>query len=367
VHDERARARFLREARSAATLRGAHVVQIFDYGVHDGTPYIAMELLHGESLARRLLRVGKLDAAQTLELVTHVGRAVGKAHEAGVIHRDLKPDNIFMVASDDGELAKVLDFGIAKAAKTGGLAETTETGAMLGTPYYMSPEQLRDAGEVDQRSDLWSIGVIAYECLIGARPFVAESMGGLVFKVMGEPAPVPSQHATVPKGFDAWFAKATARDPAQRFQHARELVDALASALGLERETMSTASSTAVPSSQRSRGTGIVVVAALVAAAIAIAFVWPREAEPEPAPLPVAAPPREAPQQAPPKVEPPKVEPPKVEAPQPEVPQIDPPKAEEPKLPRPKKDKSGRTTKQQQQQAETKSDAKAGKPEELEF
>jgi hypothetical protein len=307
VHEERARARFLREARAAATLRGAHVVQIFDYGVHDGTPYIAMELLHGESLARRLQRCSRLDAARTLELITHVGRAVGKAHEAGVIHRDLKPDNIFIVGGDEGEIAKVLDFGIAKAAPTGSLAETTETGAMLGTPHYMSPEQLRDAGEVDGRSDLWSMGVIAYECIIGQRPFIAESMGSLVFKVMGETSPVPSEHGSVPPGFDAWFAKATARDPARRFQDARELVDALAEAFGDGSEVLRVG--VREPAAKHPRARMFVAIAMLVAAAGIAAIAWSsrdRERERTPAatvptdpvvadPLPAATPRRDAP------------------------------------------------------------------------
>jgi serine/threonine-protein kinase len=140
VDDERARNRFLGEAQAAATLKSPHVVQIFDYGVHEGTPYIAMELLAGESLSDRLSRRRRLSPEQTLELVTQVGRAVTKAHESGVVHRDLKPDNIFLVEGEHGEIAKVLDFGIAKRAVDVSLDATTKTGGMLGTPYYMSPE-----------------------------------------------------------------------------------------------------------------------------------------------------------------------------------------------------------------------------------
>src|SRR3954471_14894368 len=136
--------RFQREAQSSAALRSPHVVQILDYGVDDGVPYIAMELLEGESLASRLTRLGRLPYAETARFVSHIGRALAKAHEAGVIHRDLKPDNVFLVQNDDREIAKVLDFGIAKITGLGpgtGQALTTRTGAILGTPSYMSPEQ----------------------------------------------------------------------------------------------------------------------------------------------------------------------------------------------------------------------------------
>src|SRR5689334_5323196 len=134
--------RFLREAQSAAALRSPHVVQTFDYGVEDGVPFIAMELLEGQSLAQRLEQSGRLTLEQTAKIMTEVGRAISRAHDAGIVHRDLKPDNIYLVKNDDEEIAKVLDFGIAKA--TGGQlgnSSQTRTGAILGTPYYMSPEQ----------------------------------------------------------------------------------------------------------------------------------------------------------------------------------------------------------------------------------
>jgi serine/threonine protein kinase len=133
-------ARFMREAQSAAALRSPHVVQILDFGADNGVPYIAMELLEGESLAARIERTRGLTPAETAHIITQVARAVSKAHEGGIVHRDLKPDNIFIVKNDEEEVAKVLDFGIAKASSTFGptTGSNTRTGAILGTPYYMS-------------------------------------------------------------------------------------------------------------------------------------------------------------------------------------------------------------------------------------
>jgi len=212
--------RFLREAQSAALLRSPHVVQVLDFGVEEGTAFIVMELLQGESLAERIKRVKRLPAEDVIRFLTQVLRAVSKAHEAGIIHRDLKPDNIFICA-DDLEIAKVLDFGVAKV--TGGDlvgAGGTQPGTMIGTPYYMSPEQVKATG-VDPRSDLWSIAVIAYECLVGARPFIGEELGELVLAICTGSAPVPSQNVQVPPGFDEWFAKGTARSRAALWLRAR--------------------------------------------------------------------------------------------------------------------------------------------------
>jgi len=224
--------RFLREAQAAASLRSPHVVQILDHGVDEGTPYIAMELLEGESLADRLVRVGRLEPVAVGRMMTEVGRAMGRAHEAGIVHRDLKPDNVFLVRNDDDEVTKVLDFGIAKAASgPGGLgaaaSSATRTGALLGTPYYMSPEQAEGARSLDHRTDIWAMGVIAFECLLGRRPFDAESLGGLLLAICTRPIPIPSQCGPVPSGFDAWFARVCNRDPAQRFASARDAASEL--------------------------------------------------------------------------------------------------------------------------------------------
>ena len=224
--------RFLREAQSAALLRSPNVVQMLDHGVDDGTPYIVMELLEGETLAGRLERVTKLEALETSQIMTHVGRAMSRAHESGIVHRDLKPDNVFLVRYDDEQVAKVLDFGIAKS--TGGAlgeavrgSEGTRTGAVMGTPHYMSPEQTQGAKGLDSRCDVWAMGVIAFECLVGSRPFEAETLGGLLMAICARPLPVPSELANVPVGFDAWFAHCCAREPSERFQTAREATQEL--------------------------------------------------------------------------------------------------------------------------------------------
>jgi serine/threonine-protein kinase len=184
AEDEDAMARFMREAQSAATLRSPHVVQILDYGMDGKVPFMVMELLEGENLAQRIKRLGRIAPGETARILTHVGRAVARAHEAGIVHRDLKPENVFLVRNEDEEIAKVLDFGVAKVdKKVIGPSAVTRTGSLLGTPYYMSPEQAQGNKTVDSRSDLWSLGVIAFECLIGKRPFYSDAIGDLVLQI----------------------------------------------------------------------------------------------------------------------------------------------------------------------------------------
>ena len=224
-------ARFMREAKAAAMLRSPHVVQVLEHGQEGAIAYIAMELLEGESLHRRLKRQGKVSAPETARVLTHVGRAMQKAHDAGIVHRDLKPDNVFLVQNDDEIVAKVLDFGIAKssvyALNQTGESPQTQTGALLGTPYYMSPEQATGQKDVDHRSDLWAISVIAFECLLGRRPYQSDSLGDLVLQICTRTQPVPSSFGSVPLGFDQWFERAQSRDPDGRFQSAKELTTAL--------------------------------------------------------------------------------------------------------------------------------------------
>ena len=236
---EEVRQRFVNEARAAARLRSKHVVQVYDQGVSgDGRPYIVMEWLGGEPLDVRLDRVSRLGTSEAAHIVIHVCRALAKAHAAGVVHRDLKPENVFLVHDDEDQkdIAKVVDFGIAKfvdAAVPG--SSSTQTGAVLGTPQFMSPEQARGLRSVDHRTDLWSVAVIAYRCLTGALPFKGEAMGDLLVNICTSDPPVPSSvFAGVPPGFDAWTKKALSREPTARFQSAQELGDALAALCGVD-------------------------------------------------------------------------------------------------------------------------------------
>jgi serine/threonine-protein kinase len=229
VHDTPALARFQREARLAASLRSVHVVQVLDDGVDPatGAPFIVMELLEGESLAERLLRVKRMRAPVVAQIISQIARALAKAHEAGLIHRDLKPDNILITRNDDEELVKVLDFGIAKWLGASHQSSGTLAGQMLGTPAYMSPEHFANSANIDHRADLWGLGVIAFECLTGTRPFQGETLVSLALSVCNNKYEPASSFVNVPEGFDAWFARAVARDPKDRFPSARAMADEL--------------------------------------------------------------------------------------------------------------------------------------------
>ncbi len=258
VESKEACARFVTEARAAATIQSKHAIQIFDHGVTDGgRPYMVMELLVGEPLDKRIERLGTLPLRETARIIGHVCRALQRAHDAGIIHRDLKPENIFLVRTpdDDDEIAKVLDFGIAKIkAPPGeeGLSSSTKTGAVLGTPYYMSPEQARGLRNIDHRSDLWSLGVIAHKCVTGVLPFEGESVGDLLVKICTSPVPTPSVTVPgLPASFDAWFLRALEREPSQRYGRASELADALAFAAGLSTRGAATSQDAALGPSTR--------------------------------------------------------------------------------------------------------------------
>jgi serine/threonine-protein kinase len=226
--------RFLREARSAAAVRSANVVQVLDSGLDSGMPYIAMELLEGESLDARLKARGRLSPAELEKVFGEVARAVEHAHELGVVHRDLKPGNIFIAREREREISKVLDFGIAKVVDSVlgvHLAAGTRTGTVLGTPHYMSPEQVRGQRTLDHRTDLWSLAVIAFECLTGTLPFGSSAIGDLVVQICTAKPRKPSKVAEVPAGFDEWFARGVRKDPGERFASARQMADALSGVL----------------------------------------------------------------------------------------------------------------------------------------
>ncbi|MGH7735399.1 MAG: serine/threonine-protein kinase, partial [Gemmatimonadales bacterium] len=223
-------------ARAAATIQSKHAIQIYDHGVtDDGRPYMVMELLLGEPLDKRIERLGTLPLRETARIIGHVCRALQRAHDAGIIHRDLKPENIFLVRTpdDDDEIAKVLDFGIAKATGNEVSGSNTKTGAMLGTPYYMSPEQAQGVKAVDHRSDLWSLGVIVFQAITGRLPFESEALGDLLVRIIVAPVPRAADFVNdLPPGFEQWWAKASQRDPALRFQSSKEFCESLAASFG---------------------------------------------------------------------------------------------------------------------------------------
>jgi serine/threonine-protein kinase len=234
-----ARSRFLREAQLAARIKSPHVVQMYDHGVStDGRPYIAMEYLVGMSLRDRLHARTRMTLSETARLLSHLCRALAHAHEASLVHRDLKPENIFLARVGSDEIVKVLDFGVAKA--TDALADSgidpTRTGALLGTPFYMSPEQAQGLKTVDYRTDLWAVGVVVFECITGKRPFGAEALGPLIGKILGGPIPVPSStapDARISRDVDAWMVRALARDPGARFASAKDLAESFMIASGM--------------------------------------------------------------------------------------------------------------------------------------
>ena len=226
--------RFTREAAAASRVKSPHVVQMLDHGVAEGgIPFIVMEHLEGRDLQVYLRDKRKLPPVEVATIVMQLSKALSRAHERGVLHRDIKPSNVFLCDVGAGEtFVKLLDFGVAKTNQ--GELDTTKAGALLGTPFFMSPEQL-SGEEVDHRSDLWALGVLAFLLLTGKRPFRGDTVPALTLAVHVDALPVPSAvDASVPAAFDLWFPKACARRREDRFQSARELAEALAIALDVK-------------------------------------------------------------------------------------------------------------------------------------
>jgi serine/threonine protein kinase len=239
AQNEEARSRFHNEALAAATIQSKHAIKVFDHGLlDDGRPYIVMELLIGEALDARLQLLQRMSLPDTARLVQQVCKALQQAHDAGITHRDLKPENIFLErnADDEEDVAKVLDFGIAKIrdAASSPIPSTTKTGVLMGTPFFMSPEQARGMKSLDHRSDLWSLAVIVFRCVTGKLPFDGESLGDLLVKICAAPVPVPSGVLPgLPQQFDQWMAKALDREPPMRFQSAHEFAESLSMVAGV--------------------------------------------------------------------------------------------------------------------------------------
>jgi eukaryotic-like serine/threonine-protein kinase len=220
--------RFLREARAAVRLRSEHVGRVIDVGqFDDGAPYMVMEFLEGMDLSGCLQRSGTIPIPHAVDYILQACEAIAEAHSIGIVHRDLKPANLFLTRrADGGPLIKVLDFGISKASQGDASFNLTRTTSVMGSPGYMSPEQLRSTKDCDARTDIWALGVILYELATGRTPFGGDSITELALRVAMDPTPA-MQLPGVPAGFEQVVARCLAKDPPDRFQNVAELAAAL--------------------------------------------------------------------------------------------------------------------------------------------
>lgn len=220
--------RFEREAQAAGTIGSDHILEVLDLGtLPGGDRYMVMEFLDGEELSARIERLGTLTPRQLAPLIRQTLLGLRAAHAAQIIHRDLKPDNIFVLREKAGQkdFVKIIDFGISKFSALAGDMSMTTTGSVMGTPFYMSPEQAKGSGSVDARTDLYAVGVIMYEALTGRVPFEGTSFNDLMFKIVLSDAPALPE--TIQGDFRALVQKAMSRDSAQRYQTAEEFIAAI--------------------------------------------------------------------------------------------------------------------------------------------
>ncbi|MBI4700452.1 MAG: serine/threonine protein kinase [Deltaproteobacteria bacterium] len=262
LSDATSTARFQREARAISAVESAHIVQVFDWGQDDaGQPFLVMELCEGKDLGERIKQLGKLCVADAVRYAIEALRGLRRAHAAGIVHRDLKPDNLLLVLGDDDRLhVKIVDFGLSKLMEPEqelqreGAVRLTQQGALVGTPLYMSPEQIEATETIDQRTDIWSMGVILYEALAGSPPFMEQSYAGLLMAICRkDPPELRKLVPEVPADLCLAVHKALSRDRAARFQSADELLEALesfaASSLRAVRRAAPAASDEPVPAS----------------------------------------------------------------------------------------------------------------------
>ena len=232
--NEEAVERFLREARALVRLRGEHVTRVLDVGEDErGVPFMVMEYLEGSDLSNVVDQRGALAVKDAVEYLLQACEAIAEAHAAGIIHRDLKPANLFLTRAPDGsDSIKVLDFGISKSIEPEGIAQSkklTATTTVIGSPAYMSPEQMRSARDADVRSDIWSLGVILYELLAGVIPFDGSTYPDLVLAVnMLTPAAFSTYRREVPAGLEAATFRCFEKKRENRFASVAELAEAIA-------------------------------------------------------------------------------------------------------------------------------------------
>ena len=236
--DEKIVARFSREARAASRITHPNAISVTDFGEDEnGIVFLVMEFLSGRTLKKLIRDEGQLPLTRAVEIVRQVGDALNAAHQQGVVHRDLKSDNIMLIDTMAGDHAKVLDFGIAKINEPEGSrehdAELTAPNLVIGTPQYMSPEQCSQDSEIDSRSDIYSLGVILYEMLVGHVPFTAESPTMVMMKHLQEPVPsVLEERSDLPASIGRVIARAMAKLPVNRYQTIAELIEDLTIASG---------------------------------------------------------------------------------------------------------------------------------------
>jgi serine/threonine-protein kinase len=229
--DTQAIERFLREARAAVRLKSEHVAKVLDVAkLPSGSPYIVMEFLEGQDLSQVVELEGAIQAERAADYVLQACEAIAEAHAMGIVHRDVKPQNLFLTQGLGGvPLVKVLDFGISKVRSANGIdSALTRTASVMGSPMYMAPEQMRSARAADARSDIWALGVVLYTLLTGGPPFEAETMTELALKVVQDPhPPVSARRPGVAPGLSAIVDRCLAKDPANRFSDVSDLAFAL--------------------------------------------------------------------------------------------------------------------------------------------
>jgi serine/threonine-protein kinase len=227
--DEGASTRMEREARAARAIISHHVVRIFHFGIDGPIAFIAMELLRGETLSMRLERLHQLGPVETVAIVRQVALGLAVAHRLGIVHRDLKPDNLFIAETARGEEVKILDFGIAKLFTD--RSQQTQQGVVVGTPAYLSQEQILGTHTVDARTDFWALAIIAFECLTGRLPYDATTVAELFVQIVGPARARAAERANLAPAFREWFLRATDKDPNERFESGKEFVEELRRAL----------------------------------------------------------------------------------------------------------------------------------------